>query len=158
MNHCPVYTRVGGHAFQAVYPGPIGTILTPQMEGVGVRHELLHGSSLCGACAEVCPVEIPIPEIIVRLRREATHRDAGSNVEGRGTGRTGAEDLAWRVWAAVLSRPRWYRLAAWCATRFRGMIPGGMPLLKAWTLARAKPVPAPRSLQERLRKEGLPHG
>lgn len=158
MNHCPVYTRVGGHAFQAVYPGPIGTILTPQMEGVGVRHELLHGSSLCGACAEVCPVEIPIPDIIVRLRREATHRDAASAVEGRGSGRTATEDLAWRAWAAVLSRPRVYRLAAWCATRFRNLIPGGLPLLKAWTLSRAKPVPAPRSLQERVREEGLPHG
>ncbi|BDU71314.1 LutB/LldF family L-lactate oxidation iron-sulfur protein [Mesoterricola silvestris] len=158
MNHCPVYTRVGGHAYQAVYPGPIGKILTPQMEGVGVRHELLHGSSLCGACSEVCPVEIPIPEIIVRLRREATHRDPGSSVEGRGTGRTATEDLAWRVWAAVLSRPGAYRFAAWCATRFRNLIPGGLPLLKAWTLARGKPVPARRSLQERVREEGIPHG
>jgi L-lactate dehydrogenase complex protein LldF len=158
MNHCPVYTRVGGHAYQAVYPGPIGKILTPQLEGVGVRHDQLHASSLCGACAEVCPVAIPIPEILVRLRREATHDDPGSAVAGKGTGRTSAEDLAWRAWAAVLRRPALYRLAAWFATRGRNLIPGGLPLLKAWTLARTKPVPAPRSLQERIRKEGLPHG
>jgi L-lactate dehydrogenase complex protein LldF len=157
MNHCPVYTRVGGHAYEAVYPGPIGKILTPQMEGVGVRHDQLHASSLCGACAEVCPVRIPIPEILVRLRREATHVDTGSQVEGKGTGRTSAEDLSWRLWAAVLRRPRLYRTACWFATRFRRLIPAGLPLLKAWTLARAQPVPARRSLQERIRKEGLPH-
>lgn len=156
MNHCPVYTRVGGHAYQAVYPGPIGKILTPQMEGVGLRHDLIHGSSLCGACSEVCPVEIPIPDILVRLRREATHADAASKVAGKGTGRMRAEDLAWRAWAAVLKRPGLYHLSAWFATRFRRFIPGGMPLLKAWTMSRTTPLPAPRSLQERLRSEGLP--
>ncbi len=158
MNHCPVYTRIGGHAYEAVYPGPIGKILTPQIEGVGVRHDLLHGSSLCGACSEVCPVEIPIPEILVRLRREATHTEAASSVVGKGTGRTGTEDLAWKLWAGVLRRPGLYRVSAWFATRFRNFIPGGLPLLKAWTLARTKPVPAARSLHERVRKEGLPHG
>ena len=158
MNHCPVYTRVGGHAYEAVYPGPLGKILTPQMEGVGARHDLLHGSSLCGACSEVCPVEIPIPEILVRLRREATHEDPASTVAGKGSGRSGLEDLAWGLWAAVLRRPGLYRAAAWAATRFRRLIPGGLPLLKAWTLARSRPIPAARSLQERIREEGLPHG
>ena len=157
MNHCPVYTRVGGHAYEAVYPGPIGKILTPQTEGVGIRHDLIHGSSLCGACAEVCPVKIPIPEILVRLRREATHDDPGSNVLGKGTGRTGTEDLAWRLWAAVLQRPRVYRLAAWFATRFGKALPAGAPLLKNWTQSRTKPVPAKRSLTERMRAEGGRH-
>ncbi len=57
MNHCPVYTRVGGHAYGAVYPGPIGKILIPQTEGVARRHDLVHTSNLCGACVEACPVE-----------------------------------------------------------------------------------------------------
>jgi len=65
MNHCPVYTRVGGHAYEAVYPGPIGKILTPQIEN---RPDLPHASSLCGACVEVCPVEIPITKLMIRLR------------------------------------------------------------------------------------------
>ena len=151
MNHCPVYTRVGGHAYEAVYPGPIGKILTPQMEGVGVRHDLIHGSSLCGACAEVCPVAIPIPEILVRLRREATHEDVGSNVLGKGTGRTVTEDWAWRIWALVLKRPALYRVATWFATRFGHALPAGAPLIKNWTQSRTKPVPARRSLQERMR-------
>lgn len=157
MNHCPVYTRVGGHAYEAVYPGPIGKILTPQMEGVGVRHDLIHGSSLCGACGEVCPVEIPIPEILVRLRREATHADAGSRVEGKGTGRTATEDWAWRLWAMGMKHPGLYRLAMWFATRFGKALPANAPLIKDWTSVRTKPVPARRSLSERMRAEGGRH-
>ncbi len=157
LNHCPVYTRVGGHAYQAVYPGPIGKILTPQMEGVGARHELIHGSSLCGACAEACPVEIPIPELLVRLRREATHPDPLSTVKGNGSGRTFGEDWAWRVWAAVTKRPALYRLAAWFSTRFGRALPASTPLLKGWTRDRTRPMPAPRSLSERIRSEGVPH-
>jgi L-lactate dehydrogenase complex protein LldF len=156
MNHCPVYTRVGGHAYEAVYPGPIGKILTPQIEGVGVRHDQLHASSLCGACAEVCPVTIPIPEILVRLRREATHTDADSQVIGKGTGRTATEDWAWRLWAAVTKRPALYRVATWFATRFGRALPAGAPLLKNWTQSRTKPIPARRSLSERVRSEGVP--
>jgi L-lactate dehydrogenase complex protein LldF len=157
MNHCPVYTRVGGHAYEAVYPGPIGKILTPQVEGVGVRHDLIHASSLCGACAEVCPVEIPIPEILVRLRREATHQDAGSNVAGKGTGRTATEDWAWRLWAMANKRPGLYRLITWFATRFGNALPAGAPLIKNWTRTRSKPVPAHRTLNERVRAKGVPH-
>ncbi|WP_257304037.1 LutB/LldF family L-lactate oxidation iron-sulfur protein [Geothrix campi] len=157
MNHCPVYTRVGGHAYEAVYPGPIGKILTPQMEGVGVRHDLIHGSSLCGACGEVCPVEIPIPEILVRLRREATHEDMGSTVVGKGTGRTASEDWAWRLWAGVLKRPALYRVATWFATRFGKALPASAPLIRNWTQSRTKPVPARRSLSERMRAEGVSH-
>ena len=69
---------------KAVYPGPIGSILTPQVEGAGLRHELPDASSLCGACAEVCPVQIPITHLLIRLRREASHGPAGSAVLGAG--------------------------------------------------------------------------
>jgi L-lactate dehydrogenase complex protein LldF len=157
MNHCPVYTRVGGHAYEAVYPGPIGKILTPQIEGVGVRHDLIHGSSLCGACAEVCPVEIPIPEILVRLRREATHDDPASSVVGRGTGRTATEDWAWRLWAMANKRPGLYRVITWFATRFGRALPTAAPLIRNWTRTRSRPVPATRPMSERVRAKGVPH-
>jgi L-lactate dehydrogenase complex protein LldF len=62
LNHCPVYVRIGGHAYGHVYPGPIGKILTPQMEGLEEAGVLATASSLCGACGEVCPVRIPIPD------------------------------------------------------------------------------------------------
>jgi L-lactate dehydrogenase complex protein LldF len=70
LNHCPVYTRIGGHAYGFVYPGPIGKILNPQMAGLEQAGVLATASSLCNACEEVCPVKIPIPELLRRLRRE----------------------------------------------------------------------------------------
>ena len=157
MNHCPVYTRIGGHAYEAVYPGPIGAILTPQMEGVGVRHDLTHASSLCSACVEVCPVRIPIARLLVRLRREATHALPESLVEGRGSGRSALESLIWSAWGWAMGHPAVYRLSAWFATRGWGLLPAGAPVLKAWTRTRTKPRAARRSLQELARAKGVPH-
>jgi L-lactate dehydrogenase complex protein LldF len=68
LNICPVYERTGGHAYQSVYPGPIGAILTPQLAGVENAPSLPYASSLCGACYEVCPVKINIPEVLIHLR------------------------------------------------------------------------------------------
>jgi L-lactate dehydrogenase complex protein LldF len=68
LNVCPVYSRVGGHAYESVYPGPIGAILTPQLNGLREGRSLPWASSLCGACYEVCPVEIDIPRVLVHLR------------------------------------------------------------------------------------------
>jgi iron-sulfur cluster protein len=68
LNVCPVYSRVGGHAYESVYPGPIGAILTPQLKGMREGRSLPYASSLCGACYEVCPVEIDIPRVLVHLR------------------------------------------------------------------------------------------
>ncbi len=72
LNICPVYERVGGHAYGSVYPGPIGAILTPQLQGMSskVDEALPYASSLCGACYEVCPVAIDIPEVLVHLREK----------------------------------------------------------------------------------------
>src|SRR5215203_561132 len=68
LNVCPVYSRTGGHAYESVYPGPIGAILTPQLVGLGNAGSLPFASSLCGACADVCPVQIDIPRVLVHLR------------------------------------------------------------------------------------------
>jgi L-lactate dehydrogenase complex protein LldF len=68
LNVCPVYSRTGGHAYESVYPGPIGAILTPQLAGLESGRSLPYASSLCGACYEVCPVEIDIPRVLVHLR------------------------------------------------------------------------------------------
>ncbi len=71
LNICPVYERTGGHAYQSIYPGPIGAILTPQLMGIDKTHTLPYASSLCGACYDVCPVKINIPEVLLHLRGEA---------------------------------------------------------------------------------------
>ena len=75
LNVCPVYARVGGHAYGSVYPGPIGAILTPQLRGIENARSLPYASSLCGACGEVCPVKIEIPRLLTHLRaREVASR------------------------------------------------------------------------------------
>ena len=74
---CPVYERVGGHAYGSVYPGPIGAILNPLLRGVGVDDQtdsLPYASTLCGACYEVCPVKIDIPSVLVDLRAPGRRR------------------------------------------------------------------------------------
>ena len=79
MNVCPVYERVGGHAYGSVYPGPIGSILTPQLRGVSspIDQSLPFASSLCGACDEVCPVKIPISDILVHMRHKVVEYKKG---------------------------------------------------------------------------------
>jgi L-lactate dehydrogenase complex protein LldF len=160
MNHCPVYARVGGHAYQSVYPGPIGKILVPQMEGVSRRHDLLEASSLCGACGEVCPVGIPIPELLVRLRREAVEgrarADGGSGVAQAGKGRHALESVAWAAWEAAHADPCLYRALGFAATRLGRLLPSWLPVLSRWTSARSAPRPASRTLHELSRDAGVP--
>jgi len=81
LNVCPVYSRTGGHAYGAVYPGPIGAILTPQLVGIENAASLPFASSLCGACYEVCPVKIDIPKVLLHLRAAAV-RAKPSRFEG----------------------------------------------------------------------------
>ena len=76
LNVCPVYTRVGGHAYGSIYPGPIGAILTPQLWGMEEYAKLPFASTLCGACAEVCPVGIDIPGVLLHLRARAVREQA----------------------------------------------------------------------------------
>ena len=92
MNHCPVYTRIGGHAYGTVYPGPIGKMISPHMLGLEATSELPTASSLCGACGEVCPVKIPIPKILLRLRKESVQPDTDKPQVMRGQG-AGSQDL-----------------------------------------------------------------
>ncbi|HWT65503.1 MAG TPA: LutB/LldF family L-lactate oxidation iron-sulfur protein [Terracidiphilus sp.] len=77
MNACPVYRQTGGHAYGSVYPGPIGAILTPQLMEMKHAQTLPFASSLCGACYEVCPVKINIPEVLLELRAEAMDQERG---------------------------------------------------------------------------------
>lgn len=88
LNVCPVYERVGGHAYGSVYPGPIGAILTPQL--TGEKSDLPYASTLCGACYEVCPVKIDIPSILVELRAREVELGGAS------------PDTADRVWKAAM--------------------------------------------------------
>lgn len=103
LNHCPVYRKIGGHNYPWVYSGPIGAIITPQYLGTGYEPWLPFASSLCGACAEVCPVKIDIPKMLLLLRSEVA---TGRKREGQAR----LERLGFRVWAWLMRRPRMYEL------------------------------------------------
>ncbi len=150
MNHCPVYTRVGGHAYGTTYPGPIGKILMPQLLGMEETPEFPSASSLCGACGEVCPVRIPIPKLLVRLRREGVDGDKArpSRVAGHGHKRRWREAAAWTLWAWLTRYGRAWRLATRAGSRLRWLSPHR---IAGWTRYRTAPRPAPRTLHEQLR-------
>ena len=151
MNHCPVYVRLGGHAYGTVYPGPIGTVLEPQRTGLDRLGELTEASTLCGACGEVCPVRIPLPALINRLRFDGVRTDPGPT-RGSGERRNRREALVWRLWAWVNRAPRLYRLGLALATRLRVLAPRHVP---GWSDAREVPRPAARSLHALARERGF---
>ena len=139
MNTCPVYNQVGGYAYGAVYPGPIGSMLTPLLMGTQIAGGLPFASTLCGACAELCPVMIPIPEILLHLRRRFVEGDEFE-----------APSLTW-AWksvakAASSGSPSLYRLGSRLTRTFQAplrcgdWLPSLPPPLNRWTLAR--PFPA----------------
>lgn len=151
MNHCPVYTRVGGHTYGEVYPGPIGKIITPHMAGLAKVPDHPSASSLCGACGEVCPVKIPIPSLLRRLREENVKapdspdrvmRDQGSKYSRK-------ERLIWNAWAKLNTSPVLYRAFLSMATRLRNLTPGNVG---PWTQNHSAPKPASRSLHELARE------
>jgi L-lactate dehydrogenase complex protein LldF len=154
MNHCPVYTRIGGHAYQYTYPGPIGEILNPQMQGIDKAGDVLHASSLCGRCSEVCPVKIPLAELIVRLRRESI-RPTGNAVKGAGTRNSKMENVIWFGWGTMYSVPTFYRWGTWWLRKIGNFMPAGIPLLKQWTSVRSKPRFASRSIYDMAREKGI---
>ncbi|WOD26691.1 LutB/LldF family L-lactate oxidation iron-sulfur protein [Alloalcanivorax xenomutans] len=151
MNHCPVYTRVGGHTYGEVYPGPIGAIITPHLVGLDKVPDHPSASSLCGACGEVCPVRIPIPSLLRRLREENVSRpDPGHAVmRGQGSKYSALESTVWKLWRTLYTRPLLYRLFRFFATRLRALTPSR---LGPWTEHRGAPKPAARSLHELARK------
>jgi L-lactate dehydrogenase complex protein LldF len=138
LNSCPVYSRTGGHAYGSVYPGPIGAILTPQLLGVKQAKTLPYASTLCGACYEVCPVKINIPEVLLHLRGEVTSQASPLNPEA----------LAMRQLARIFSSPKRYEQAQQLAQRGQrlfmhdGVIDHLPGMLSGWSAARdLAPVP-----------------
>jgi len=145
MNHCPVYQNVGGHAYGSVYPGPMGAVLTPLLAGLANARDLPNASTFCGACAAVCPVNIPLPDLLRRLReREVAQRL-----------RPVRERLLLRLWSYSARHPRLYRLIARAGARVLRMfadrdglihrLPGG------WTAGRDLPAPPGRTFHELYR-------
>ncbi len=156
LNHCPVYQKIGGHAYGWVYSGPIGAIVTPPMTDMKVASDLPYASTLCGACRDVCPVKIDIPRLLLHLRQKVAE---GGPAE-RST--TWMERLLMGQWCSAMSsrrslegKARWGRIARRFASR-RGRIAGiaPAPMLSQWAASREFPAPAERSFA-RLWRERL---
>ncbi len=144
LNVCPVYERVGGHAYGSVYPGPIGAILNPQLRDEPRDEALPYASTLCGACFEVCPVAIDIPRILVELR----HRTVERKRERSPLPVPSAEDAAMQLAAGVFSNHRRYeaaqRMARWGQLPFvrQGALRSLPGPLAGWSVVRdLRPLP-----------------
>ncbi|MFF8478473.1 lactate utilization protein B [Streptomyces sp. NPDC015414] len=150
LNVCPVYERAGGHAYGSVYPGPIGAILSPQLRGTGseIDASLPYASSLCGACYEVCPVAIDIPEVLVHLRERVAQGGQavreGNKVVLRPSRGHAAERAAMRAARWAFARPGALRAGQRLASRTRRLHPRTLPGPgRAWSGTRDLPaVPA----------------
>jgi L-lactate dehydrogenase complex protein LldF len=155
LNICPVYERTGGHAYQSVYPGPIGAILTPQLVGVDKAGSLPYASSLCGACYEVCPVKINIPEVLVHMRARVVA------AKQRGLlGQLDPENLGMQALLRMFESPRLYeqaqrlaRLGQWPLVRgdVIPLVPGP---LSGWTAMRDLYPVADQTFREWWRERG----
>lgn len=153
MNHCPVYCAIGGHAYDSVYPGPIGAVLTPALAGVGEAGHLAQASTFCGRCEEVCPVEIPLVSMLRGWREQAFA--ASDDWRSR---------TLLRAWVQLAKHPRAYRLSARIAAATLSALAGAkgilrrLPFGERWTRQRDFPAPQGATFQDlwkrRERDEG----
>ncbi len=150
LNICPVYGKIGGHAYGWVYPGPIGSIVSPSLVGLGQAKDLPQASSLCGACREVCPIKINIPRMLLHLRHKLVESPDAAERAVSATDNLAANGYTW-----LMSNP-----SALAAARKVGRIAQGpfvkdgkvsgapLPLISRWTAARDLPPLPPRTFHE----------
>ena len=153
LNACPVYREIGGHAYGSVYPGPIGSVVTPALYGIGQWSELPHASSLCGACRVACPVRIDLPDLLLKLRHQ-----------GDEAGKTPAYlKFGLRMYRWAGTHPVVFRLgaklAAWGSRLIarQGWIKKLPGPLSAWTQSRDFPAFAQQSFSAQLKRRRSIH-
>lgn len=144
MNHCPVYQNVGGHSYGWVYPGPIGSVLTPAYKGIENAIDLPNASTLCNQCGVVCPVMIPLPDLLRKLREIQFEQNL----------RPWKERMALKIWAKAAQHPKLYALGTQVAARLLNMFGSKdhmlhhVPGAEGWTAERDLPAPAGKTFRE----------
>ena len=144
MNHCPVYQNVGGHAYGWVYPGPMGSVLTPTYVGIENAGDLPNAATFCGECAVVCPVKIPLPDLMRKWRERQF------DMKLRPVG----ERFAISVWGFFAQRPALYALASRIGARVTAIMGGkqklihSLPGIDGWTDGRDMPAPEGKTFRE----------
>lgn len=155
LNICPVYGKIGGHAYNSAYCGPIGAVVTPLLKGINKHADLCKGETLCGACKDVCPVENDLPRMLSALRYKLAYGDAKWQV----TPKSRMERMGFRLWKTGIKNRSLYnftlKLARWYMRRktgSNGMVTA-MPLLGGkWTKGRDLPPIAKQTFSERWKK------
>jgi L-lactate dehydrogenase complex protein LldF len=148
MNHCPVYQNIGGHAYGWVYPGPMGSILTPLLGGLENAPDLPNASTLCGACSVVCPVKIPLPDLLRKLREKQMERGMKSR----------RETFMLKAWAWLALHPGIYAFTTKIGVRFMQLWGGKdrlihtLPGAGGWTDGRDFPAPTGQTFRELYRQ------
>ncbi len=150
INHCPVYQSIGGHAYGSIYPGPMGSVLTPALHGLDKACDLPNASTMCGKCEEVCPVRIPIPTML-RSWRQKQWEDGPVPLLQR---------LGMTSWAWWAKRPKLYHFFAGLKMRIVGMVGRkkghfkSLPMTKGWTQNRDFPAPEGKTFQQLWSEKG----
>ena len=148
MNHCPVYQKIGGHAYGWVYPGPMGSVLTPSYVGVENALDLPQAATLCGQCSVVCPVKIPLPDLLRKLREKQWDRGL----------RPWYEKVGVALWSYAALRPSLYAFGSKVAVRVLRWMGGdakrirSLPVGAGWTVSRDFPAPSGRTFREMYRE------
>lgn len=149
MNHCPVYQKIGGHSYGWVYPGPMGSVLTPSYAGIENALDLPQASTLCGECHVVCPVKIPLPDLLRKLREKQFERKM----------RPGIEYAGLALWGYVAKRPVLYRLATMLLVRILTWMGGSrgsisyLPFAGGWTRTRDMPAPPGKTFRDLYKRQ-----
>jgi L-lactate dehydrogenase complex protein LldF len=148
MNHCPVYQKIGGHTYGWVYPGPMGSVLTPSYVGIENALDLPQAATMCGECHVVCPMKIPLPDLLRKLREKQMERGL----------RPWRERAGLRVWSWVARHPGVYRPLTRVASRMLRWMGGdtqrirSLPLGAGWSDYRDMPAPTGATFKERWAK------
>lgn len=151
LNHCPVYSSIGGHAYGWVYSGPMGKVLTPSLVGLEKTKDLPNASSFCGKCEEVCPMRIPLPKLMRNLREKQTEQKI-TPVNQR---------FYLSLWSSLASRPWLYRMVTSRLTKTLAMLAGHkrvlkwLPMLGGWVKSRDFVAPEGGSFFERYDAKGM---
>lgn len=154
MNHCPVYHQIGGHAYGWIYPGPMGSVLTPSLIGVDEAGHLPNASTFCGRCESVCPMKIPLPNMMRHWREREFERNLNPALARYGLG----------FWAFFAKNPRLYGLATRAAMKGLALLSRGrgrfssLPGLGAWTKGRDFAAPEGETFQAAWKKRASQNG
>jgi L-lactate dehydrogenase complex protein LldF len=151
LNVCPVYAKIGGHAYGSPYSGPVGAVVTPLLAGIVRAKDLCLGETLCGACKAICPVNIDIPRMLLELRHILAEGDAALGIAAQNP----AEALAFKWWARLVDQPKGYALAQRLAGVARDMIPERIKMIRrlpgplsGWTSSRELKPLADKSFRQ----------